>query len=281
MHVPRHWAPATGSATGPEGRRYRLKIWGWSDESPADALRRARERVSEVAARLARGEATAAGYAYGSRPLREEILRPLGRGRDAPEALVTRNRYGAEVLNTARVPFVDVDVPPVGRLGRLFRRLRGRPATREAEVLARIRAACADRGEHSFRLYRTRAGFRLLVTDRLLDPEGAESRALLEAFGADPAFVRLCAVQACFRARLTPKPFRCGCSLPPGRHPREEGRLREAFDLWLRRYEEACHAYATCRYLETLGPGRQLREARAVVDEHDRTSRADSGLPLA
>ncbi len=68
---------------------------------------------------------------------------------------------------------------------------------------------------------------------------------------------------------------------PPGRHPREEGRLREAFDLWLRRYEEACHAYATCRYLETLGPGRQLREARAVVDEHDRTSRADSGLPLA
>jgi hypothetical protein len=33
---------------------------------------------------------------------------------------------------------------------------------------------------------------------------------LMRFLRADPDYVRLCAVQECYRARLTPKPWRCG-----------------------------------------------------------------------
>ena len=57
------------------------------------------------ARRPASGGATTHQYLYGSRqPLREEIIRYLGDdGRGY--AIITRNRYGALVLNTAQVPF--------------------------------------------------------------------------------------------------------------------------------------------------------------------------------
>ena len=53
-----------------------------------------------------------------------------------------------------------------------------------------------------FRIYRTRAGFRLLVTSGTFDPSAAETLALLKEFGSDPLYIRLCKAQECFRARL-------------------------------------------------------------------------------
>jgi hypothetical protein len=282
MLVPRFWAKADGSATSPQGKRYRFALWGWSNESVADALAVARERLAAVSARVGAGTLEAnAPYLYGSRPLREEIVREVAAAEEGAQAVVTRNRYGALVLNTDRVPFIDIDQPPAGGLKGLFRRLTGRETDAGQEALARIRSSCAAHPTHSFRIYRTKAGFRVLATDLLLDPAGDESRQLLEGFGADPFFVRLCAVQESFRARLTPKPWRCGCPLPPGAFPREEPNVQAAFAPWLERYEQASQRHATCRYLESVGGDRQLPGIRRIVAEHDRTTRADSDLPLA
>ncbi len=49
-------------------------------------------------------------YAYGDRPLREEIVRSVA-GDGERAAVVTRNSFGCLVLNTAGVLFVDVDLP--------------------------------------------------------------------------------------------------------------------------------------------------------------------------
>jgi hypothetical protein len=127
----------------------------------------------------------------------------------------------------------------------------------------------------------TKAGFRVLATDLILDPTSARARDLLSAFGADPRFIRLCGVQQGFRARLTPKPWRCGLRLPPGQHPREDAESRARFGEWLHGYEEASSRCATCRYLETIGRDHRPDAARAIVEEHDRASRADADLPLA
>jgi hypothetical protein len=278
VKVPRHWAKTDGSATDPAGKRYQLEVWGGSEESAADALAAARRRLGEIVSRLARGEPPDR-YLYGTRHLREEILRTLGEVGTRSHALVTRNRYGAEVLNTAQVPFVDVDAPPVGAGARLRRLFRREPAA--DPVLDRIREACARRSRHGFRIYRTPAGYRVLATDLFLDPTAPAARELLADFGADPRFVKLCGLQGSFRARLTPKPWRCGAPLPPGRHPREGDDAQRRFASWLAKYESRAADFGACRYLESAGPERGTPEAHAIVEEHDRACRALAELPLA
>ncbi len=90
----------------------------------------------------------------------------------------------------------------------------------------------------------------------------------------------MCLAQKSFRARLTPKPWRCNCTLPPGRHPRD-GEAQRVFDNWLREYETAAHRHATCRYLETIGNANPLSTMRQIVDLHDRLTRSGESLPLA
>jgi hypothetical protein len=279
MRIPRYWAKADGSAVDPSGKAWAIWRWGWSQESVADALAVARRRLADSVARIARGE-TIRAYLYGTAPLREEILRSLGEAGTASEAVVTRNRYGALVLNTARVPFIDVDAPPVGlgaRLARFFRR-----DDRDADpTLARLRAVCASKGSHAFRIYRTPNGYRVLAANLALDPSADSTGALLAEFAADPYFIKLCKLQGSFRARLTPKPWRCGCPLPPNQHPRDDREARERFEAWRRRYEAESARFASCRYLESIGGDRPSANARAIVEEHDRVSRALADLPLA
>jgi hypothetical protein len=260
MLIPSHWSKARGSAEDPEGKRFALQIWGWSQTSVAEAAQLAGRRLAEACARVARGALRDEAYFYGKAPLREEVVRGVAGAAADAAAVVTRNRYGALVLNTSRVPFIDVDDP--------------------SGPLERVRAACGRFSRTSFRIYRTAAGFRVLATDLLLDPASSESAGMLAAFAADPFFVKLCKLQASFRARLTPKPWRCGCGLPPGSYPRE-GRAVSAMSSWLQEYGAACRAKATCELLETQGPGRTLPEAQPIVAEHDRACRVGESLPLA
>jgi hypothetical protein len=285
MLIPRYWARRDGAATRPDGESVPLTIWGWSNENVADALARAQRRLAEVVARIG-GGAPFEVYLYAERVLREEIVRACGESGGGDEAIVTRNRNGVLVLNAARVPFIDIDVRPPrrGLFARLLDALRRRtaPAAPEAPPgLDAVRAACVRHADDAFRIYQTRAGFRVILTSRLLDPTAAETRALLEDFGADPAFVALCAAQASFRARLTAKPYRCACPPPPSRYPYETAAERDAFAAWLAEYEAKSAGYAACRYLESIGSSWPIAAAREVIAEHDRGARAESGLPLA
>ena len=277
MLIPRFCARAYGAATDREGRRLALRLWGWSQDGAAEALDLARRRVAEVNARLA-GTAGADPYLYGSRqPLREEIVRYLGSdGRG--QAVVTRNRYGALVLNTAHVPFIDVDAEapsPLQGLKRLFGR-----APAADPTLTRIREACGRHPRQGFRVYRTHSGYRVLATNTYLDPASDETTGFLNGFAADPAFVTLCRLQASFRARLTPKPWRCDVPAPPGQHPRDPATQSE-FAAWLLKYETASRAYATCAFVDAFGSAPPDADGRAIVDEHDRVTRAMEKLPLA
>lgn len=276
MLIPRFWVRAEGTAIR-DGQRLALRLWGWSQDSVAEATALATRRVAEMSARFA-SAAPGDPYLYGSRqPLREEIVRYLGAdGRG--QAAVTRNRYGALVLNTAQVPFIDVDaVAPTGLQG--LKSLFGR-APAVDPTLARIREACERHPRQAFRVYRTAAGYRVLATNTYLDPASAETTSFLNGFGADPAFVTLCRLQASFRARLTPKPWRIAVPAPPGQHPRDPVAQSE-FGTWLLKYETASRGHATCAFVEAIGSAPPDADVRAIVDEHDRTTRAMEKWPLA
>jgi hypothetical protein len=103
----------------------------------------------------------------------------------------------------------------------------------------------------------------------------------MTAVGADPAFVQLCRAQKSFRARLTPKPWRCGAEKPPNRYPRQSEEEQRRFSAWLADYEAKARTNATCRLVEEVGSGRVCDEARPILALHDEVARVGAALTLA
>ncbi len=294
INIPKFWTKGTPPPSGRGGDSSEISCWGWSDTSVDDARRQAEARAARLAQALQSG-APPDHYAYGDHPLREEIVEriPID-GRD-DQALITRNNYGVLVLNTARAMFIDLDFPPRprgGALGALLRRLFGRPPDDpERQGIERIGAWAERQGNLSLRIYRTFAGLRCLVTNQLFDPAQPETIALLTAAGSDPLYVRLCRTQTCFRARLTPKPWRCGSIMPPTRYPwinEEQIRLGSSsadqesrYRQWQSAYEQSSRPYATCRFLQQLGPATVHPEIQLLLALHDKFTGAESERPLA
>jgi len=279
MQIPRVWVKATGEGRFPNGNVVPVALWGWGrDES--EARGNGADRLKRVLDRIGRGEPFPDKYGYGSRPVREEILETLvlDSGNE-PSAVITRNSYGVQVLNTARLLFLDIDLQPPSLIDRIKRIFGGVSA--EEKAIANLRNALRSYGRATFRLYRTASGLRAIAIDREFDPTARDVRDLMRDTGTDPAYARLCLAQRSFRARLTPKPWRCNSSAPPGQHPRSDAKLREQFAAWLSDYEKASSRYATCRFLETVGGGSPRGNAKTLVEVHDRTTRCNEPLALA
>lgn len=134
------------------------------------------------------------------------------------------------------------------------------------------------------RLYRTPAGLRTLALHRRFDPAEPEVAEFFQAVRADKLYARMCERQRCFRARISPKPWRMGVDTHikprPGVWPINPERLPER-EAWIAVYEIVAEGYASCRLLADLGDGPLDDGADAVRALHDEACRAQSGLPLA
>lgn len=147
----------------------------------------------------------------------------------------------------------------------------------------RIQAYADAHPDRHLRVYRTPAGFRVLVMDRTLDPTGPETASLFDALGADPLYRRMCVRQQCFRARLTAKPWRLDLADPRpswGVWPLSPDR-RAVRDAWLEKYEAKAREASACRFVMKLGPDVTVHATREVMELHDRESGATSERPLA
>ena len=147
-----------------------------------------------------------------------ELIRPA-------EAWIVRCLYGSEVLVTcgdSALPMIDIDCPPfddepLGECSRLLQ---------ELELNLQLR------------VYQTAHGFRLLVENQTIKPNGQLYRLLARAFHCDDSYLRLCIQQECYRARLTPK---------PGAEP----------------------GTTTCRYLGTVGDAGIDEALAPLIQLHD------------
>ena len=279
MKIPKYWAKSEGTVEKPDGEPLSLMAWGWSEDSVAAAAAHAKQRFGSLVDRVRQGLELPRGYAYGSRPLREQILEELHGSDGALRGLLTRNSYGSVVLNAAQAMFVDVDLPE----GALEEKKGwfGSKSGGEAAALDGLRGRLQQSASGGFRVYRTAAGFRLLATDRLYAPASGDAERVMRAVGADPAFIQLCKVQDSFRARLTPKPWRCGKRPPPGQFPREDASEQREFASWVAEYDRASASKATCRFVEAVGPGAVHAEVAPILALHDERTKANAGLPLA
>lgn len=274
MKTARYWTRGEADAAGRVGS-YRAIARGWSDESIEAARSKAVEIAHRVAERVAGGSASGPRYPYGDRPLPEPVLREFD-GNQNHHAIVTRNSYGALVLNTDHMMFVDVDrkITP-HRKGGLLSSLFGKSKTEPVnDPLIDAMRAVTDRHKLAARLYETAAGYRLIVTSVPFQAGSTEAETLLAEFHSDPLYVRLCRMQESFRARLTPKPWRCDFHAPPVEFPFETADDQNRFDNWEREYNAKGASFATCRFISDLGSGSVNPGFRELIDYHDHESKA-------
>ena len=269
----RYWARGTASVV--DG--WNVHACGASDTSLEDARAQARRIAERTAAVFAAGDLPG-DYDYLERPIREELVRTIGSS-DAPTAVLTRNAYGAVVLNTSRVLFADLDLTAErpGCLGGLFG---ARGKSQDDAILERVRELSARDNRVGTRLYRTAAGYRCLVTHRTFEPSAPESLELLRRLGSDPLYVRMCELQECFRARLTPKPWRIELSRPPARFPWTTDDEEQAVRRWEEAYERASASFSTCALVASFGNPVAHPDVAPILALHDELA-CNGDRPLA
>lgn len=278
MNIPRFWAKAEDQGSASSGK-LSLRCWGWSVAGLDEARSRANEALQRLMTRIRQGLPFPERYTYGDRALREEIIREISGAGNEPAGIITRNSYGSLVLNTATVMFIDVDASnaSAGKASTGWFKRKAEPQDAALDALRNRLNTLPG----SYRIYKTAAGFRVLATDRCYDPASVEAEQLMRSLQADPNFIQLCRAQKSFRARLTPKPWRCGCRVPPSSFPRETSAELNAFETWLTTYESAARQYAVCTRLEDLGSGSVHEDVSRIATWHDEYTKPSSGLPLA
>lgn len=170
-------------------------------------------------------------------------------------------------------------------LARLLRK--GSIALRGGEqqiACRRVRAFLRRNPDWRLRVYRTPAGLRLLAMHRRFAPRDPQVEACFRDLGVDPVYTRMCRNQNCFRARVSPKPWRI--DMQRLRPPYSAAWRPEHADLparrdWIERYERQARDYAACRYIETLGSETVDPEVERIQVLHDILCNAERTLPIA
>ncbi|MGL6074035.1 MAG: hypothetical protein ACRC8S_07730 [Fimbriiglobus sp.] len=167
----------------------------------------------------------------------------------------------------------------------IYRFYKTRIAPRSSDrQLRRIVNALKQNPGWRARVYRTPAGHRILLLHRTFTSDDKEFEDFCDLVRADRTYLRMCQRQQCFRARVSPKPWRMGFqtrlrprgSVWPVKPGYEEFR-RE----WVAEYSKLAEGYASCRFLEEVGDGPTDPVAREIQIWHDELCQAERGLPLA
>ena len=214
-------------------------------------------------------------YLYSDQRLREPVIE------EVHNSVISRNAYGCLVLNTADVMFVDIDFPEKKPAGLLKSFFKTSEKNVQEETIEKIESWTSQNPQWGWRIYRTFAGLRLLATNGVFAPDVPDTVAVFEALGADPLYRTLCKVQKCFRARLTPKPWRCDLQAPSVRWPWASDDEARNFSAWQNHYEKSASSFATCQLIKIIGNPIVHPSVQPIVDLHDRLSRVGTDLPLA
>lgn len=267
MRIYKYWS-AEKAQIEIQGELKPLTTYGGSNISLDEAASRAKEKMEKVKRQI-RGERNL--FEDYEAEIREEILQTLDE-----RNIITRNRYGARVLNCAGLMFLDIDKPKPAGFAGLFKKKSAESAKEQIYEMVRNLAA-SKYAALTFRLYETFQGARVIVLGKDFDPSERATLEMMKDFNCDLLYTTLCIKQACFRARLTPKPKRINLEAYKVKYPQEG--VDAAFTAWLQSYEQASRNFSVCRFVEQIGSSAlSLPEA---VRLHDEATGAMHKAPLA
>jgi len=250
-----------------DGVEQEITCYGGSNLSEEEARTRAREKAEKVKRKIKGEKHLFDAY---EAEIREEILQIID-----DHTAITRNRYGAQVLNAEKLLILDIDKPKAS-FGDLFRKKdAGQDKVKIFEMVKKL-ASTPNYQRYGFRMYETYQGARVIVLGRDFDPRDTDTGKLMSEFNSDPLYMTLCQKQGCFRARLTPKPYRMNLRRYKVQFPRQgnEAELQQ----WLAEYERESRSFNVCRFIEQVGARHSISD---VVQLHDEISGANYRQPLA
>ncbi len=209
----------------------------------------------------------------------EEII-----GKIDDQNIITRNKYGALVLNSAHIMIIDIDNPKFKRLSEINTLLELVIHIIKKIVLFRSgilgiigRKLSRNKFEHLYsRIYETPNGYRLIILGEDFDAKSIKSEKIMKSLRADRSYTNLCNLQNCYRARLTPKPWRIGVKRPKIIFPFRTEEEEKVHQAWVNNYQTVSEGFAACRLVKEIGKPIQNR----VVEYHDKFCKALSGLPM-
>lgn len=238
-----------------DGEVSKISCTAGSNVSIEDADVKCEQKARRVQSLIAGTETREQEY---DRPIREEIIQEID-----PNNIVTRNRYGALILNTTSLNIYDIDHHKLS-----FWETLGFKKDNKTVIIENLRTLYKTHGKlnSTWRIYETCKGIRLIVTNVHFPPSSQEFADFSSLIEADPLYTMLCAKQHCCRARLTPKPFRMKIETIKYKCPVPEGE-EERYRQWVANYEKHSERYAVCRLIETLG---HTFNKDPIVDFHDR-----------
>jgi hypothetical protein len=291
MRIPHYWAKGEFFGVDSYGDPLKFVAWGWSDQSEAEAkiagIERARKAFLAQSKRGYRSRAHEYDQ-YLDLPLREEVIERL-HDATGEYAVITRNNYGARILNTAEVMFADIDFQDTRKQLSFSQRMkmcfspRYRADTEKEmhhRIVDHILRWSERNPQYAFRLYQTRAGYRLLFTNRLFQPCSDEVKSIFNELHTDPLYQLLTRKQESFRARLSPKPWRMGLKDYNTATSKTAGPYAPA--KWVRNYEQTSVDYQTCRFIDGFGSASKIPDSiQHLVQLHDEATGVGSDRPLA
>lgn len=253
MKIYKYWAMEKGILRIDQEDK-EIKCYGGSNFSINEAVDKAREKIAKVQRRIAGEKHVWDDY---EAEIREEIVRVVDK-----KSVITRNRYGAQVLNVQNLMILDIDKPQKSFLD-IFSKSKDNK-TKIVEMVRKLSQKSAYR-DYVFRIYETFKGIRVIVPGKEFDPQDAATERMMKDFHCDELYTLLCKKQDCFRARLTPKPARMKLRKYKVMFPRARQEEME-FRTWLSDYEAESRNFSVCRLIEQIGQS-HLTEAVRLHDE--------------
>lgn len=241
------------------GEEQVITCYGGSNVSEEEARSKAKDKAEKIKRKIAGERHVFDRY---EAEIREEILQVID-----DHSAITRNRYGAQVLNAENLMILDIDKPKSagGGLSGLFKKKDRRPPKEQIFEMVRDLAASGKYEDYGFRTYETFQGARVIVLGGNFDPRSSETRKMMDEFNCDPLYTTLCNKQGCFRARLTPKPYRMKMKPYKVNFPREG--VDSEFQSWLADYERESRNFSVCKFIEQVGTRHPSNDAVQLHDE--------------
>jgi hypothetical protein len=252
-----------------DGEQQEITCYGGSNLSTDDARIKAREKAEKIQRKIKGEKHLFDEYEVA---IREEMLQIID-----DHSVITRNRYGAQVLNVEDLMILDIDKPRESfGFGGLFKKKEtGSDKTKIFDMVRKL-ATGPKYGEYGLRLYETYQGARVIVLGKSFDPRDSGTKIMMDEFNCDSLYTRLCIKQGCYRARLTPKPYRMNMRAYKVRFPRDGD--DSEFQQWLEDYETGSRRYSVCKFIEQIGTSYPLDDA---IRLHDEITGIDYVQPLA
>ena len=265
MKIYKYWA-AEKQRILIDGAEQEITCYGGSNISTDDAQRRAGEKAQKIQRKITGEKHLFDEY---EAEIREEILQIID-----DHSAITRNRYGAQVLNTENLLILDIDKPR-SSFGDIFKKKD--TASDKARIFDMVRKLATSKyKDFGCRIYETYQGARVIVLGKNFNPRDGETKRMMDEFNCDPLYTKLCIKQGCYRARLTPKPYRMNMRAYKVKFPGNGD--DDQFRQWLTNYESQSRNFSVCRLVEQIGTSYSLNN---IIQVHDDITGVKFRQPLA